>query len=85
MNTLMLWPHCGPVLCQSHHSTCIQEPVTVRMTHCGEKKMEGQRESGRLVGGGDEMTSQKENYPLFRVILKCYICSSILSPQSDFN
>lgn len=44
VDALVLQRHSGPVLRRSHHRTCIQEPVTVGMTHCG-------RERDKEVGG----------------------------------
>lgn len=34
-DALPLGGHCCPVLGQGHHGTCIQQPVAIRMAHCG--------------------------------------------------
>lgn len=60
MNTLMLWCNSSPVLSQSHHSSCIQEPITVRMTHWVEKRQKD-NQSGKLGGQWwrDNITGRK--------------------------
>lgn len=89
VNTLMLGCNRGPVLCQSHYSACIQEPITVRVTHCGGARWKD-KPSGWLVGGVGVITWHKRNQlnviQPSRVIPRCNICYANLSVTTNpFN
>lgn len=86
VNTLMLGCNCGPVLCQSHYSACIQEPITVRVTHCGGARWKD-KPSGWLVGGVGVITWHKRNQlnviQPSRVIPRCNIYYANLSVTTN--
>lgn len=48
-NALPLGGHCCPVLGQSHHGTCIQQPVAIRMAHCGGREGSVGREESPIL------------------------------------
>lgn len=62
-DALPLGGHCCPVLGQGHHGTGIQQPVAIRMAHCG----------------GREGSTGRQESPILRQSLNLWVSVPYLS------